>query len=62
MSNIAGNIFAQGPALPPGGGGTGPQIGVPLDSNAIFILIGAGLLYLVFHYRHFIMKKENLSE
>lgn len=59
-------LFAQGPAGPPGGGGGpgggGQPIGVPLDSDAIFVLIGAGLIYLVYHYRHLFLKKEALSE
>lgn len=57
-------LFAQGPPPPEGGGGNpgAPPIGVPLDSNAIYFLVAAGLLYLLFHYRHLFLKKEALNK
>jgi hypothetical protein len=58
------DIFAQGapPPPPPGGVIGATQIGVPLDNtDAIYFLIGAGVLYLMYHYRHLLIKKEEAT-
>lgn len=59
----ANDLFAQGPPPPPPGGtGGATQVGVPLDNqDAIYILIGAGVLYLMYHYRHLLKKKEEAT-
>lgn len=56
------NAFAGGPPPPPGGGGGGgPVQPVPLDTDAIFILVIAGITYLVFHHRRKWLIQKNVS-
>jgi hypothetical protein len=52
------NAFSGGPPPPPGGGGGGEPIAVPLDSNALFILLFAGVVYLLYHYRKAFLQNE----
>ncbi|MCX7987723.1 MAG: hypothetical protein N2662_12370 [Bacteroidales bacterium] len=58
------NAFAGGPPPPPGGGGGGnPITEVPLDTDALFILVIAGITYLVFHHRRkWLVQKNMISE
>ncbi|HOK98828.1 MAG: hypothetical protein WHT29_11140 [Bacteroidales bacterium] len=57
------NAFAGGPPPPPGGGGGGgnPIQDVPLDSDALFVLVIAGLVYLIFHHRKKWLIQKNIS-
>lgn len=62
LTNIFCPAWAQGPPPPPGSTGGGQAIGVPLDTDAIFILIAGGILYLIIHYRHLFLKREAINE
>jgi glycine cleavage system protein P-like pyridoxal-binding family len=54
--------FAQ-PVEPPGGGGPGGgPVGVPLDGSDIFILVFAGVAYLVYRHIKELKKKETINE
>jgi len=56
------NAFAGGPPPPPGGGGGGnPVQEVPLDSDALFVLVIAGVTYLVFHHRRKWLIQKNIT-
>jgi len=52
----------QSPSDAGGGGPTPPDTGAPLDSNAIYVLIGGGFLFLVYTYRKKLLASLNQSE
>ena len=49
--------LAGGPPPPPGGGGGGGPINIPLDTNGLFLLIIAGMLYW-FYYKYKELKND----
>ncbi|MGC8803121.1 MAG: hypothetical protein ACP5PS_05040 [Bacteroidales bacterium] len=56
------NAFAGGPPPPPGGGGGGGPVNeVPLDTDALFILVIAGVTYLIFHHRKKWLIQKNVT-